>query len=73
MGAVALLSNRLTRTPVSGPMVLVTAGLACGPVGLDLLDITRDSEAVTLLLEVALVAVLFTERGRRAVVRAATR
>ena len=61
VGAVALLSKRLARTPVSGPMVLVAAGLACGPVGLDLLDITRDSEAVTLLLEVALVAVLFTD------------
>jgi NhaP-type Na+/H+ or K+/H+ antiporter len=42
-------------------MVLVAAGLVCGPVGLDLIDISRDSEAVTLLLEVALVAVLFTD------------
>jgi NhaP-type Na+/H+ or K+/H+ antiporter len=44
-------------------MVLVAAGLACGPAGLDLIDIdiTRDAEAVTLLLELALVAVLFTD------------
>jgi NhaP-type Na+/H+ or K+/H+ antiporter len=61
VGAVALLSRRLARTPLSGPMVLVAAGLACGPVGLDLLDISRDSEAVMLLLEAALVAVLFTD------------
>jgi sodium/hydrogen antiporter len=61
LGAVALVSRRLSSTPVSGPMLLVAAGLACGPVGLDLLDITRDSEAVGLLLEVALVAVLFTD------------
>jgi sodium/hydrogen antiporter len=61
VGAVALVSRRLAPTPVSGPMVLVAAGLACGPVGLDLLDISRDSEAVTLLLEAALVAVLFTD------------
>src|SRR5688500_7116213 len=61
VGAVALLSKRLARTPVSGPMVLVAAGLVCGPVGLDLIDISRDSEGVTLLLEVALVAVLFTD------------
>src|SRR5829696_8850984 len=61
VGAVALVSRRLAPTAVSGPMVLVAAGLACGPVGLDLLDISRDSEAVTLLLEVALVAVLFTD------------
>jgi NhaP-type Na+/H+ or K+/H+ antiporter len=42
-------------------MVLVAAGLVCGPIGLDLIDISRDSEAVTLLLEAALVAVLFTD------------
>ncbi len=61
VGAVALLSKRLAPTPVSGPMVLVAAGVACGPVGLDLIDMARDSEAVTLLLEAALVAVLFTD------------
>jgi sodium/hydrogen antiporter len=61
LAAVALTSRRLAPTPVSGPMLLVVAGLACGPVGLDLLDVTRDAEAVGLLLEVALVAVLFTD------------
>jgi sodium/hydrogen antiporter len=61
VGAVALVSRRLAPTAVSGPMVLVAVGLACGPVGLDLIDISRDSEAVTLLLEAALVAVLFTD------------
>lgn len=61
VGAVALASRRLAPTPVSGPVLLVAAGLACGPVGLDLLDVTRDAEGVTLLLEVALVAVLFTD------------
>src|SRR5215213_4571056 len=61
VGAVALVSKRLAPTAVSGPMVLVAAGLASGPIGLDLLDISRDSEAVTLLLEAALVAVLFTD------------
>jgi sodium/hydrogen antiporter len=61
VGAVALVSKRLAPTAVSGPMVLVAAGLVCGPIGLDLLDISRDSEAVTLLLEMALVAVLFTD------------
>jgi NhaP-type Na+/H+ or K+/H+ antiporter len=42
-------------------MLLVAAGLASGPVGLDLLDISRDAEAVQLLLEAALVAILFTD------------
>jgi NhaP-type Na+/H+ or K+/H+ antiporter len=42
-------------------MLLVGAGVACGPVGLDLLDISRDAEGVQLLFEVALVAVLFTD------------
>ena len=61
VSGVALVSRRLAATPVSGPMLLVAAGLACGPVGLDLLDITRDAEAVQLLFEAALVAVLFTD------------
>src|SRR3954454_13490424 len=42
-------------------MIMVAAGMACGPVGLDLLDLTRDSEAVGLLFEFALVAVLFAD------------
>lgn len=61
VGAVALVSRRLASTPLSGPMLLVAAGVACGPVGLDLLDLTRDSAAVGLLFEVALVAVLFSD------------
>ena len=60
---VALVSRRLAPTPVSGPMLLVAAGVACGPVGLDLLDLTRDSEAVGLLFEFALVTVLFSDAG----------
>jgi sodium/hydrogen antiporter len=63
VGAVALVSARLASTPVSGPMLLVAAGVACGPVGLDLLDLTRDSEAVGLLFEIALVVVLFSDAG----------
>jgi NhaP-type Na+/H+ or K+/H+ antiporter len=58
---VALVSRRLTSSPVSGSMLLVAAGLASGPLGLDLLDVSHDAEAVKLLLEVALVAVLFTD------------
>jgi sodium/hydrogen antiporter len=61
VGGVALFSRRLAPTVVSGPMVLVAAGLASGPLGLGLLDNSRDAEAVRLLLEVALVAVLFTD------------
>jgi NhaP-type Na+/H+ or K+/H+ antiporter len=61
VGAVALVSRRLAPTAVSGPMLLVAAGVASGPLGLDLLDVSRDAEAVKLLLEVSLVAVLFTD------------
>ena len=61
VSVVALSSRRLAPTVVSGPMLVVGAGVACGPVGLDLLDLSRDAEAVQLLLEVTLVAVLFTD------------
>jgi sodium/hydrogen antiporter len=61
VSGVALVSRRLAPTAVSGPLLLVGAGVACGPVGLDLLDLSRDAEVVQLLLEATLVAVLFTD------------
>ncbi|MEV0986840.1 cation:proton antiporter [Streptomyces sp. NPDC049949] len=55
------LSRRLSTTVVSGPLVFMLVGLAIGPVGLDLLDRTRDTEVVQALLESALVLLLFSD------------
>ncbi|MER7043902.1 cation:proton antiporter [Streptomyces jumonjinensis] len=56
----AAVSRRLAATAVSGPMVLVTCGLAIGPLGLDLVDRAHDAEVTRTLLESALTLVLFT-------------
>ncbi|MFF4500003.1 cation:proton antiporter [Streptomyces sp. NPDC001401] len=57
----ALFSRRLSTTVVSGPMVFAGFGVAIGPVGLDLLDLTHDSGSVLTLVEAALTLVLVTD------------
>ena len=55
------LSRRLSATVLSGPLVFVLFGLAIGPLGLDLLNLNRDPTSTRMLLESALVLVLFTD------------
>ena len=57
----SLLASRLERTPVSGALVYVTAGLLCGPSGLKLVDLDLDAEAISWLAELTLAVVLFTD------------
>jgi NhaP-type Na+/H+ or K+/H+ antiporter len=61
--AFALVSRRLSRTAITGPMVFVALGLVLGPEMLDLfaLEHSRGPGLVDLLLEVTLVVVLFTD------------
>ncbi len=62
--AYALVSRRLETTPVTGPMVFVTAGIILGPPGLDILDLGMDDGAVRVLAEATLVLLLFTDAIR---------
>ncbi|MFI0901059.1 cation:proton antiporter [Streptomyces sp. NPDC020983] len=55
------LSRRLSTTVLSGPMVFTACGLAIGPLGLDLLNANRDPEVTRILLESALILLLFTD------------
>ncbi|MER5436544.1 cation:proton antiporter [Streptomyces sp. NPDC002588] len=57
----ALFSRRLATTPVSAPMVFTGAGVAIGPIGLDLLDLEHDAGPVLTLVETTLTLVLFTD------------
>jgi NhaP-type Na+/H+ or K+/H+ antiporter len=59
--AFALVSRRLGRTAVTGPMAFVAAGLVLGPELLDLVEGPGDVELIDLLLELTLVVVLFTD------------
>ena len=57
----ALISRRLSTTIITGPMVFVTAGLLIGPDVVGALDVQPNAEAVTLLLEVTLAVVLYSD------------
>ncbi|MBI1249805.1 sodium:proton antiporter [bacterium] len=57
----SLVASRLERTAVSGALVYSAAGLVCGPVGLRLIDLQIDGEAIRWLAELTLAVVLFTD------------
>ncbi len=60
----ALLAGRLGGTPITMPMIFTGAGLLLGTHGLGLVDVGADSEVVSILAEVTLVVVLFTDSSR---------
>ncbi len=57
----ALFSQRLSTTIITGPMVFVTAGLIVGSDGLGAIEVEPNAEAVTVLFEVTLAVVLFSD------------
>ncbi|WP_435741912.1 cation:proton antiporter [Nocardioides sp. SYSU DS0663] len=62
--AFALLAGRLGGTPVTMPMIFTAAGALLGAHGLGVVDVGVDSAAVSVLAEVTLVVVLFTDASR---------
>ncbi len=56
----ALVARRLSTTPITGPMVFLTAGILLGPMGTDSL-VGVDVASVRVIVETALVLVLFTD------------
>lgn len=59
-----LVSQRLSRSPVSGPMVFVALGWALGPAGLDVIEFGLDEGVLRVLAEATLVLLLFTDAIR---------
>lgn len=57
----ALVARGLDRIWISGPMVFVASGLALGPEGAGLLDLSLDSEVVLTFTEITLAALLFAD------------
>jgi len=57
----SLVASRLERTPVSGALVFVLAGLLCGPMCLGLISLDIDNEGLSWLAELTLAVVLFTD------------
>ncbi len=62
--AYGLVSRRLETTPVTGPMVFVTAGILLGQVGADVLSFTMTDGVIRVLAEATLVLLLFTDAIR---------
>ncbi|WP_406303550.1 cation:proton antiporter [Streptomyces sp. NBC_00885] len=59
--AYALVSRRLSSTPLSSAIVFVGAGILLGPAVLDIVDLEHDTAPITALLETTLTLVLFTD------------
>jgi NhaP-type Na+/H+ or K+/H+ antiporter len=57
----ALVARGLDRIWISGPMVFVASGLALGPEGAGLLELSLDSEVVLTFTEITLAALLFAD------------
>ncbi len=60
----ALLAGRISGTPVTMPILFTGAGLLLGDHVLGVVDVGLDSEAVSVLAEVTLTVVLFTDASR---------
>ncbi len=60
----ALVSHRVERLAITGPMVMVAVGLAIGEGGLGWLDLGLETEFVSVLAEATLVLVLFSDATR---------
>jgi len=55
------ISKALTRINISGPMVFASLGLLISPLGLDISQVDINAEFVTIIVEIALVLVLFSD------------
>ncbi|MEH6616515.1 MAG: cation:proton antiporter [Porticoccus sp.] len=57
----SLVASRLERTPISGPVVYLFVGLACGTYGFGLVELDVDRETLKRLAEYTLALVLFAD------------
>ncbi len=60
----ALVSGRLSLSPITAPMVFTSVGLVVGDAGLGWFDLGLEGEAVSILIEATLVLLLFTDAIR---------
>ncbi len=57
----SVIAGRLEKTPLNGAIVFVAFGLACGPIGLGIIDLDVDAEGLRTLAELTLALVLFSD------------
>lgn len=58
------ISRRIEATPITAPMVFLTAGLLLGPAGADIISFQTESGFILLIAEIALVFTLFSDASR---------
>ena len=68
----AILAGLLDRISITGPLVLMLAGLIVGPAGFDLFTGSVSSESVKTLTELALVVILFSDASSISAISAKT-
>ena len=61
---VAMVSRRLTDTPVTPPMVFIVVGVLVGPLVIDEVKLVPSGETVRTLAEATLAVVLFSDASR---------
>ena len=59
-----LISRRITTTIISAPMIYVTFGILASRYTADTLAVTVNNEAISLIAELTLVLVLFSDASR---------
>lgn len=59
--AYGYISKALANFNISGPMVFAGLGLFISPLGIDVSQVDVDAEFVTIIVEIALVLVLFSD------------
>ncbi len=57
----SVIAGRLEKTPLNGAIIFVAFGLACGPIGLGIIDLDVDAGGIRTLAEITLALVLFTD------------
>ena len=57
----SVIAGRLEKTPLNGAIIFVAFGLACGPIGLGIIDLDVDAGGIRTLAGITLALVLFTD------------
>ena len=56
-----LISSKIDKSIISGPIIFVSFGLLIGPFGLGILKLAIDSDLISILAQLTLALVLFTD------------
>jgi len=64
LAVTALVRDRVSGWPLTGPMIFVVAGMTLGPDGVELFEVRLDNESISLVAELTLALLLFSDATR---------